>query len=61
MRKVHNENVANGDADEILKECLQCHRVTSLTYVEFLYIPLGKGQWNTLTAFKSILIMFTDV
>jgi len=42
MRKVHNENLANGDAYEILKECLQCHRVTSLIHVEFLYSPLGK-------------------
>ena len=45
MRKVHNENLANGEADEILKECLQCNRVTSLIYVELLYIPLGKSWY----------------
>jgi len=36
MQKVHKEKLLNCDAEELLKECPLCHRVTRLIYVELL-------------------------
>jgi len=36
MRKKHKEKLANGDVEEILKECPKCHKVKHLIYLELL-------------------------